>query len=111
MVQYGISTTIAQDPEFEPAMRMIAASGCQLVEMSSAAHHIDTILTDVQRAKELLAELGLTAPTGHGPSRLGDDPAALNEKDRIAGANAQSEILGVGVDTWGVDFGLLGRGD
>ncbi len=35
----------------------------------------------------------------------------VREGLRIAGTNSQSEILGVGVDTWGVDFGLLGRGD
>jgi rhamnulokinase len=30
---------------------------------------------------------------------------------QIAGAKFGNEIIGVGVDTWGVDFALLGRGD
>ena len=30
---------------------------------------------------------------------------------RAAGAEAGAQIASVGVDTWGVDFGLLGRGD
>jgi rhamnulokinase len=30
---------------------------------------------------------------------------------RVAGAKANGQIVSVGVDTWGVDFGLLGRGD
>jgi rhamnulokinase len=30
---------------------------------------------------------------------------------RAAGAKFAGQIVGVGVDTWGVDFGLLGRGD
>ncbi len=30
---------------------------------------------------------------------------------RAAGSEAGGQIVGIGVDTWGVDFGLLGRGD
>ncbi len=30
---------------------------------------------------------------------------------RTAGSKTNGQIVSVGVDTWGVDFGLLGRGD
>ena len=30
---------------------------------------------------------------------------------RAAGSKTNGQIVSVGVDTWGVDFGLLGRGD
>src|SRR3990167_297704 len=54
-----------------------------------------------------------------GPGRLNDRlhwvfPRLWSEVKRAIGVCAEqhgSDLHGLGVDTWGVDFGLLGRGD
>ncbi len=37
--------------------------------------------------------------------------AHIRQGLRAAGSKAGNSVVSVGVDTWGVDFGLLGRGD
>jgi sugar phosphate isomerase/epimerase len=82
-MRYGVSMMVFAHADLEAALRRIAASGFDRIEINSEPPHLCSGEYDPRVVRGWLDDLGLRAPVGHGLfSHDNPNAAALDEADR-----------------------------